>query len=203
MSQPSIGSSQPAIVVVAGPNGAGKSTAAPFLLRDALEVREYVNADAIAQGLSAFNPEAVALQAGRLMLERLNDLAEQRVSFGFETTLASRSFVPWLEQRLRDGYAVHLIFLWLASPEMALARVARRVALGGHGVPEDVVRRRYAAGLRNFFGLYRQLLSSWRIYDSSDLPSPRLIAIGGPGGTSTADPLLWSKIVREWGQSNE
>jgi len=203
MSQPSIGSSQPAIVVVAGPNGAGKSTAAPFLLRDALEVREYVNADAIAQGLSAFNPEAVALQAGRLMLERLNDLAEQRVSFGFETTLASRSFVPWLEQRLRDGYAVHLIFLWLASPEMALARVARRVALGGHGVPEDVVRRRYAAGLRNFFGLYRQLLSSWRIYDSSDLPSPRLIAIGGPGGTSTADPLLWSKIVRQWGQSNE
>src|SRR5438270_6361642 len=98
--------SDPAIVVVAGPNGAGKTTAAPFLLRDALGVREYVNADPIAAGLSAFAPESVGVAAGRVMLARINDLARQRISFGFETTLASRSFAPWLKRRLADGYAV-------------------------------------------------------------------------------------------------
>src|SRR5947209_11952925 len=103
------------IVVVAGPNGAGKTTAAPFLLRDALGVREYVNADPIAAGLSAFAPESVAIAAGRVMLARIDELARQRISFGFETTLASRSFAPWLRLRLADGYAVHLVFLWLAS----------------------------------------------------------------------------------------
>jgi predicted ABC-type ATPase len=139
--------SAPSIVVVAGPNGAGKTTAAPFLLRDALGVREYVNADPIAAGLSAFAPESVGIAAGRVMLARLDELGRQRISFGFETTLARRSFAPWLRLRLADGYDVHLVFLWLASPELALARVARRVELGGHSVPDDVVGRHYGAGL--------------------------------------------------------
>src|SRR5712691_6388121 len=101
------------VVVLAGPNGAGKSTTAPFLLRDSLAVAEFVNADRIAQGLSAFNPEMVAIEAGRLMLARLDELARRRETFAFETTLASRSFAPWLRARRADGYDVYLIFLWL------------------------------------------------------------------------------------------
>jgi predicted ABC-type ATPase len=191
---------QPSIVVLAGPNGAGKTTAAPFLLRDALAVREYVNADPIAQGLSAFNPEAVAIAAGRLMLARLNELARQRMSFGFETTLASRSFAPWLRLRLEDGYSVHLVFLWLASPELAVARVARRVALGGHSVPEEVVRRRYVAGVGNFFQLYRPLVSSWRLFDNSAPSAPTLIARGMHDETRVIEPQMWESIVRQWAE---
>ena len=102
---------RPSVVVLAGPNGAGKSTAAPALLQGALGVTEFVNADAIARGLSAFDAERAALPAGRVMLRRLRDLARQRVSFAFETTLASRSFAPWLAELKRDGYSIHIVFL--------------------------------------------------------------------------------------------
>ena len=128
----------PTIVVIAGPNGAGKSTTAPVLLNEMLGLREFVNADVIAQGLSAFAPENVALQAGRLMLARLRQLAEARKNFAFETTLASRSFAPWLREQRAAGYALYLLFLYLPSPEFAVRRVAERVKLGGHDVPEKV-----------------------------------------------------------------
>lgn len=140
----------PSIIVIAGPNGAGKSTVAPALLRDTLLVNEYVNADVIAQGLSAFAPESAALRAGRVMLGRLHELAEARRTFAFETTLASRSFAPWLARQKRSGYLVNLVFLYLSSPELARERVAARVRLGGHDIPEKTVERRYTAGLRNF-----------------------------------------------------
>ena len=191
-------STAPSVVVVAGPNGAGKTTAAPFLLRDSFGIQEFVNADPIAAGLSAFAPESVAIAAGRVMLARIEELARRRLSFGFETTLASRSFAPWLQRRVADGYSVHLVFLWLASPELAIARVARRVELGGHAVPEEVVRRRYAAGLRNFFGLYQPLASTWRVYDTSELPDPRLIARGQGHSSQVFEADLWASIVREW-----
>lgn len=109
----------------------------------------------------------------------------------------SRSFAPWLRLGLADGYAVHLVFLWLASPELALARVARRVELGGHSVPDNVVRRRYAAGLRNFFTLYRSIATSWRVYDNSDLRHPRLIAMGEGDTTHIAQADVWARIVRQ------
>lgn len=188
---------QPSVVVVCGPNGAGKSTAAPFLLRDALSVSEYVNADLIAQGLSVFNPGMVAVTAGRLMLARLEELSRQRATFGFETTLASRSFAPWLRRRIDDGYSLHLVFLWLASSELAIARVARRVVLGGHTVTDDVVRRRYGAGLRNFFELYQPLSTTWRMYDNGNVLEPRLIARGENGLILEADAPLWNTIVRQ------
>jgi predicted ABC-type ATPase len=188
----------PSIVLLAGPNGAGKTTLAPFLLRDALAVPEFVNADQIAMGLSAFHPESVALAAGRIMLARLDELAGQQASFGFETTLASRSFARWLRLRIGDGYVVHLVFLWLAIPELAIARVAGRVARGGHAVADEVVRRRYAAGLRNFFGLYQALATTWRMYDTSPPGLPSLIARGSEEGVQVADSRLRQDIMRQW-----
>jgi predicted ABC-type ATPase len=127
----------------------------------------------IARELSGDNPDRAAIAAGRVMLTRLRELADQRVSFAFETTLASRSFAPWL--RDLSGYDVQLVFLWLPSAEFALDRVADRVRMGGHNVPADTVRRRYRTGLLNFFGLYMPMASAWRLYDGSS-PSPRLVA---------------------------
>ena len=168
----------PLVVVVAGPNGAGKSTTAPRLLRDAYTVGEFVNADAIAQGLSAFHPEGVAFHAGRTMLERIRVLARERATFAFETTLATRSFAAWLARIRRTGYRTHLFFLSLPSEELALARVAARVRMGGHDVPEDVVRRRFRRGLRNLLGLYDGIMDTWQVLDNTDPAGPRLLASG-------------------------
>ena len=164
----------PIVVVLAGPNGAGKSTTAPALLQGVLGVNEFVNADTIAGGLSAFNAEGAAIAAARVMLGRLKELARERVSFAFETTLASRSFAPWLVGLKDTGYIVHLVFLWLSSEDLAVQRVAARVEAGGHNVATDVIRRRYRTGLRNFFEIYRPLASTWRFYDASG-QEPRLI----------------------------
>jgi predicted ABC-type ATPase len=171
----------PLVVMIAGPNGAGKSTAAAHLLQGALVVSEFVNADAIAVGLSAFRPESVAIAAGRIMLARLRTLAAVREDFAFETTLAGRNFAPWLKDLRESGYRAHLVFLSLPSPELAVERVALRVRLGGHDVPEEVVRRRFAAGLRNFFGLYDQVVDSWQLFDNADVGRRRLIAARGVG----------------------
>lgn len=189
---------QPSVVVIAGPNGAGKSTTAPLLLKGTLGVMEFVNADTIAQGLSAFEPDRSAMAAGRIMLGRLDDLARQRVSFAFESTLASRSFAPWISDLAREGYLFHLLFLWLPSADMAVARVAERVRMGGHHVDEEMVRRRYNRGLRNFFELYRPLAATWRTYDNSSTARPRLVAIGKQGSTVRIfDQQTWNQMSRE------
>jgi predicted ABC-type ATPase len=165
--------------VLGGPNGAGKSTAAPRLLRGPLKVEEFVNADTLAQGLSAFRPEDVALDAGRIMLRRLGELEAQRKSFAFEATLASQALAGRLARLKGCGYAVHIVFLWLPTAELAIARVAERVRAGGHDVPTDSVRRRFSRGIRNFFTLYRPIADTWRLYDGSSIRGPRLIASGG------------------------
>jgi predicted ABC-type ATPase len=166
----------PKVVVIAGPNGAGKSTTAPAVLRNALEVREFVNADTIAAGLSAFSPESVAVPAGRMMLERVRELALEGRDFAFETTLASRTFAPWLQKLQTDGYTFHLVYLWLPTVELAVARVAERVRRGGHAISEEVVRRRYDRSLSNFFNLYSRFADSWLMMDNSIRPRPRLVA---------------------------
>jgi predicted ABC-type ATPase len=190
-------SAQPAVVVLAGPNGAGKSTAAPALLQGTLGVAEFVNADAIAGGLSAFNAEGAAMAAGRVMLTRLKALAARHTSFAFETTLASRSFAPWLRQVRDSGFAVHVVFLWLSSPDLAVQRVAERVAVGGHDIPADVIRRRYEAGLHNFFRLYRPLASTWRFYDASGR-EPRMIAHQvDVGPVQVYDKQSWERLLAQ------
>ena len=142
------------VVVIAGPNGAGKYTVAPAVLRDALLVNEFVNADTIAAGLSAFSPEAVAVTPGRVMRERIRKLACAGRDFAFETTLASRTFAPWLRKHQNEGYRFHLLYLWLPTAELAAARVAERVRRGGYAIADDIVRRRYERSLINFLGIY-------------------------------------------------
>jgi len=138
----------PDVFLIGGPNGAGKTTCAMDLLPALLEREEYVNADFIAQGISPFNPDSTAMLAGRLMLERIRHLVKKNVSFAFESTMSSRSFVLFLEECRGRGYRISLVYLWLCSPNLAVARVADRVANGGHAVPEDVIRRRYWGGLK-------------------------------------------------------
>lgn len=182
----------PNVVLLAGPNGAGKSTVAPDLLRGELGVSEFVNADTIAQGLSAYSPHTVSIDAGRLMLRRLRELAARRVDFAFETTLASRSFAPWIRGLVSSGYEFRIVFLWLPSPELCVARVLERTQAGGHWVPELTVRRRYETGLRNFFTLYRPLASSWRFYDNTI--EPRLVAEGAGPVLAIHDGPLWRTL---------
>ena len=192
--------SNPQVVALAGPNGAGKTTLAPFLLRDALGLTEYVNADVIAAGLSAFRPEGAAVEAGRIMLERLRALADARRSFAFETTLATRSYAPWIGRLKRRGYNFHLVFLWLRSPELALLRVEGRVRMGGHGVPEHIIRRRYVKGVANFFRLYRPLADSWAVYDNSvSGNTPRIASGRGERTAQVTDPELW-RLFRKVGE---
>jgi predicted ABC-type ATPase len=184
----------PHLILIAGPNGAGKSTSAPGILRGALEVSQFVNADTIALGLSGFEPELAAFQAGRVMLARLHQLAADREDFAFETTLSSKTFAPWIEKLKAEGYRFHLIFLTLPSPELSIERVAERVRMGGHNVPAATIRRRYRGGIRNFFSMYQQLADSWRVYDNTET-TPRLIASGsGMAVEYVADELSWNRL---------
>lgn len=183
------------IVILAGPNGAGKSTAAPLLLRDTLSVDEFVNADTIASGLSAFRPDRMGIAAGRLMLSRVKALARGGRDFAFETTMASRTFASWLPRLQREGWSVTVLFLWLPTAGLAVSRVAERVRLGGHDVPEETIRRRYARGLGNFFAIYRPMSDKWQVYDNSRATPPRLLAEGKGAKTDrVVDEAVWHSI---------
>lgn len=175
--RPSPGIESLRVVVIAGPNGAGKTTAAPSLLRDTAQIDTFVNADTIASGLSGFDPAGADMAAGRVMLGRLRELAAARVSFGFETTLASRSFAPWISSLRSDGYQFLLTFLWLPDPEVAVSRVRARV--------------------RNFHELYRPLASSWWFYDNVLLDQRRLIACKADGREQVLDEESWEKSRRQ------
>jgi predicted ABC-type ATPase len=188
---------KPKIIVIAGCNGSGKSTIAPHLLRDSLELKDFVNADTIAKGLSAFSPESVAFEAGRLMLKRLRDLAEKRKSFAFETTLATRFYARWIDQLRTKGFTFNLIFLWLESPELAGLRVRHRVSLGGHNIPEDVIYRRYFKGLKNFFYLYKPIADNWVFYNNTQFGNADIIAEGSRKNERIINQEVWSKICEQ------
>ena len=182
------------VILLGGPNGAGKTTAARRLLPDFLSLRDYVNADAIAAGLSAFAPESVARQSGRLMIRRLAELALQGADFAFETTLASRTFAPFLRRCRSRGYGVTVVYMWLRNADLAVERVALRVRAGGHDVPEEIVRRRYNAGWRNFLDLYRPIADEWQVYDNS-LARENLVARSrADGNADIVAPALWAII---------
>lgn len=185
----------PSVIVLAGPNGAGKTTAAKVILPELAKVAEFVNADVIAQGLSGFAPENAALEAGRIMLGRLHSLAAQRTSFAFETTLASRSFAPWIQELVSDGYEFQLFFFWVPSPEFSIQRVQNRVKMGGHYVEPDTIRRRYGRGLKNFFNLYQPLTTDWFMFDNTQSPGEVLIARGrGRIAEEVGNEVLWHEL---------
>lgn len=186
----------PKLFIIAGCNGAGKTTASYSILPEMLDCREFVNADEIAKGLSPFNPESVAIDAGRLMLQRMYDLLSMDEDFAFETTLASRSYVKFIEQAQSKDYFVSLLFFWLPTPEQAIERVATRVNEGGHNIPSDTIRRRYFSGIRNLMALYTPICNYWVIYDNSSADMKiRIVASGGLNTTTEIiDPLSYQTI---------
>ena len=163
------------LYIIAGCNGAGKTTASYTILPEIWHCQEFVNADEIAHGLSPLNPSSMAVQAGRIMLQRIEDLMKQGVSFSIETTLATRSYVQLVKRAQAEGYTVNLLFFWLKNPEMAVQRVAQRVSKGGHDIPTDVIYRRYDLGLQNFFRLYKDIVDVWTLVDNASNPR-RVIA---------------------------
>ena len=192
----------PHLIIIAGCNGSGKTTSAPALLKEALDLNNFVNADTIAQGLCAFQPEKMAIQAGRIMLDQIHALAIRQEDFSFETTLASRTFSTWIPKLKEQGYQFHLIFLWLQSPELAISRVKERVKLGGHHIPTETIKRRYEAGLRNFFNLYTPLTDSWQLYNNSDAKIPSLIA-SQKGNTELiiSNQATWQTLLETYHES--
>ena len=165
------------ILIIAGPNGAGKTTFAEEYLPNEADCPVFINADLIAKGLSPFQPGAVAFRAGRLMLSQIHEQVRKAESFAFETTLSGRGYVRWIPRWQAQGYRIKLFFLRLPAPEMAIARVKQRVSEGGHDVPEEVIRRRFHSGWRNFEEVYRQLADEWILYDNS-VDTPRVLAEG-------------------------
>ena len=165
----------PNLYIIAGPNGAGKTTASYTLLPDVLQCPNFVNADEIARGLSPFAQETVAVQAGKIMLHRIDELLPQRVDFAIETTLATRSYVQLVRRAQALGYKVHLIFFFLENEEQAIRRVAQRVSNGGHNIPEEDIRRRFKRGIYNLINLYIPICDNVLVYNNVKTPA-RLVA---------------------------
>lgn len=154
--------------ILAGCNGAGKTTASKELIPDVLYAKTFINADEIAYQLSPFNPESVAMQAGRIMLAQIQELLSNGESFTFETTLSAKSYPSLIRQAKDHGYEITLIFMWLNSEDLAIERVATRVREGGHHIPTDTIRRRYKAGIKNLFQIYLPIVDNFMIFDSSN-----------------------------------
>ncbi len=164
------------IYIISGCNGAGKTTASFTILPEILNCKEFVNADNIAFGLSPFQPEKVAFEAGRIMLERIDTLLKSKENFAFETTLATKSYKHKLLRAKQNGYTIKLLFFWLPTIEMAINRVSMRVSEGGHDIPISTIARRYSRGIENLFKIYIPLCDSWMVFDNEEYP--KIIAKG-------------------------
>ena len=183
------------VYIIAGPNGSGKTTFAKLFLPDYVKCPNFVNADLIAQGLAPFGPQAAAIKAGKLVLQQIQDYANRGIDFAFETTLSGKSYANLLAGLKDKGYALHLFFLWIPSPDLAVARIKDRVAEGGHHVPAEDVRRWFVRGIRNFFKLYESMLDSWILFDNSKA-KPHLIAKRRNGHDEIMDKELFVKIQK-------
>jgi len=184
------------LYIISGCNGAGKTTASYTVLPEVLDCREFVNADEIARGLSPFNPESVAIEAGRLMLERIECLLGLGASFAIETTLATRSYIRLVERAQMQGYTVHLLYFWLESPELAIERVAQRVSEGGHNIPEQTIRRRYKLGLSNLVRLFIPIVDEWYLFDNTDLRCIRVAQHLKGHSTEVFISDIYNKIIK-------
>ena len=182
------------LYIISGCNGAGKTTASFTVLPEILQCREFVNADEIAKGLSPFNPESVAIEAGRLMLKRIDELLERDETFSIETTLATKSYINLVRRAQAKGYRVHLIFFWLETSELAVQRVAERVSKGGHNIPTEVIHRRYVAGIRNLFKTFMSEVDLWMIYDNSRTPRTFVAKGGRATDVEIVSEMIYNKI---------
>ncbi len=184
------------LYIIAGCNGAGKTTASFSVLPDMLNCREFVNADEIARGLSPFQPEKVSFEAGRIMLSRIKDLMKQKVDFAFETTLATKSYVPFIKEAKIKGYFVTLLYFWLSSPELAMDRVKTRVKSGGHDIPEEIIKRRYLRGMNNLSKLYLPICNYWMVIDNSK-SLIKFVAEGDDKDTlEIKNEIIYNKIIK-------
>lgn len=183
------------LYIISGCNGAGKTTASYSVLPKLLDCKQFVNADEIAKGLSPFCPESVAIQAGKLMLLRIEELLTADETFSIETTLATRSYSELVKRAQEKGYKVTLLYFWLSSPELAVERVARRVSEGGHNIPKDVIYRRYEKGLKNLFDIFIPIVDSWMIVDNGVEPR-EVIAKGTKAGMETFNNLKLDKMKK-------
>ncbi|MFO7933644.1 MAG: zeta toxin family protein [Bacteroidales bacterium] len=185
----------PNLFIIAGCNGAGKTTASFTLLPKMLDCDEFINADEIARGISPFNPDKAAIEAGRYMLRKIDKLIRNRKDFAFETTLATRSYTKTIQKAKENGYQITLVFFWLDSVELAIERVHTRVLEGGHNIPEAVIIRRYFSGITNLFNLYLPICDYWMIFDNSISPS-ELIAEGYPDGETEVLNAIKLEIIK-------
>ena len=156
------------LYIIAGCNGAGKTTASFTILPEILDCKEFVNADEIAKGLSPFQPEKVSFEAGRIMLNRINDLLSENENFAFETTLSTKSYRNKITEAKEKGYRVTLLFFWLQSIELANERVRMRVSEGGHNIDSETIERRYFRGIKNLFDIYLPIVDGVMIFDNSE-----------------------------------
>ncbi|HEY8782329.1 MAG TPA: zeta toxin family protein [Mucilaginibacter sp.] len=190
----------PNLYIIAGCNGAGKTTASYTVLPEILHCKEFVNADIIAAGISPFNPEGVAIEAGRIMLKRINELLDEGSDFAFETTLSTRSYVSFIKKAQQVGYEVTLLYFWLNSPQMAFERVAKRVSEGGHDIPLDVIERRYYRGIKNLLNLYIPVCNRWLVMNNVGQTS-KIVAEGSTQlGEVIINIDIWKTILM---QSND
>lgn len=181
--------------MIAGPNGAGKTTTAVSVMDAPATIHEFINADEIARGLAPMHPESMALTASKLMIQRFKELLNAKKSFAFETTAAGTNYIKYLKSAQSQGYEVHLFFLWLSSPELAIQRVASRVAQGGHNISEDVVKRRYLSGLKNLNKHYLPLCDEATILDNSMEAKKTVIAMKkNKNEFVILNPKIWSEI---------
>lgn len=185
------------LYIIAGCNGAGKTTASYTILPEILECEEFVNADEIAKGLSPFNPEKAGIQAGRLMLQRIKSMIQSEQNFAFETTLSTKSYKNFVIEAQKNEFSVTLLFFWLNSQNLAVKRVGTRVKEGGHNILEDVIRRRYENGLKNFFTIFKDLVDSWTLIDNSGEPY-QIIAEGSKNNMRIENGLVWDKLNKKY-----
>lgn len=185
------------LFIISGCNGAGKTTASYTILPEILKCEEFVNADEIARGISPFNPDAASIQAGRLMLNRIDELISKGIDFAFETTLSTRSYKNLVNLAQTNGYQVTLLFFWLRTTELAIKRVETRVKEGGHNIPENVIIRRYENGLRNFFQIFKPIVDEWLFIDNSGEPY-ELIAEKSVSNSLIHNSQKWNSLLQQY-----